>query len=113
MDKKDIDLAVCTALKRAITDERTAHREYKDIIRLLYEIYLTESMSSKEHTRIARKIRDIITDEHAHELTFMDIAGRVGCSVSTKEPKKKEYHELTKDERIKLAKKAVREMYPY
>lgn len=113
MDKNKIDLAICSALKRAITDERSSHREYKEIIRLLYETYLTESMSSEEHTRLARKIRDIIADEREHELTFMDIAGRVNCSISQIKPKRKEYYELPKEERVRLAKEAVSRMYSY
>lgn len=98
------DKSVCIALQEAIRDERAAPPMYKNLIKLLGENDILTIDQSSE-------IRDIIAQEEEHERKFIKIAEEIGCSISTKEPRRKEFYELPLKERVKMAREFVKKSY--
>lgn len=97
--------AVCIALQEAIRDERAAP--------LIYESLKKELEQTGQLSRAREYIIDsIINEEKNHEKSFVLLSKQIGCSLSTRDPKRKEFYQLPLKERTKLAREVVSRMYP-
>ena len=104
MDK--VSRAVCSSLKEAISDERSAPSMYQKLIDLLAE---EGTISTDEYINIEREIKRIISQEQDHELKLIEIAERAGCIISTR-TERKEFYQFPLKERVKMAREALSRM---
>ena len=91
---------ICSQIKEAIADERSAPFEYK---KLLENMKHDKVITKSEQTLIEK----IMEDEQNHEKFFMVLAVVKGCEISQKAKAKKEYYELPLARRVSLAKQMV------